>query len=337
MDNTPHRSYPVTDGSYVGVIKRTVQLLSTQLGFSAKKVGEVDIIIAELTSNLVKYASDGELLVRPIRNGTNSGLELISVDSGPGINDLARMMMDGVSTGSSLGHGLGAIKRLADLFQMYSLPGWGTVALVRVYQKPTIAPITLALADVQSVVVPKLGETACGDQVYSRLTTTALKLFLGDGLGHGEPAQSAVLQAIRVLEQQRSSNPAGWLDAVHQSAIGTRGLVGTAAIFEFENRKWKLCGVGNIKTQLSGTYQQKSFIPQNGILGYNLPRTLTEHELPYEPGQCMVMASDGIQTRWNPARYPNISRYSATVLAAAIYKEFARRTDDMSVVVARIY
>ena len=49
------------------------------------------------------------------------------------------------------------------------------------------------------------------------------------------------------------------------------------------------------------------------------------------------MASDGIQTRWNPARYPTISRCDPMVLAAAIYKEHGRRTDDMSFVVARIY
>ncbi|GAB3542583.1 ATP-binding protein [Spirosoma fluminis] len=337
MDNTPHRTYPVTDRSYLSLIKREVRALANQLQFSAKKISEVDIIIAELTSNLVKYAKEGELLVRPLHNGTNIGIELISLDKGPGMVDPSRMMLDGVSTGGSLGHGLGAIKRLADLFQLYSLPDRGTIGLVHVYQEPVKLSDKVLLADVQCVIVPKAGETACGDGAYARVTTAGLAVFLGDGLGHGDLAERAIQLALRTLGQQRNLSPAAWLTAIHRAAIGTRGLVGTGAIFELNSRKWKICGVGNIKTQLAGVNQLKNYIPQNGILGYNLPRTLLEHELPYEPGHCLVMASDGIQTRWNPARYPNISRYKPIVLAAAIYKEFARRTDDMSVVVARIY
>jgi anti-sigma regulatory factor (Ser/Thr protein kinase) len=337
MDNTPHRSYAVTDRSYIGIIKRDVRALANQLKFSARKIGEIDIIIAELTSNLVKYANEGELLIRPLKSTTNAGIELISLDSGPGMTDPLRMMIDGVSTGGSLGQGLGAIKRLADLFQLYSIPNRGTIGLVHIYQKSVDISEKAPLADVQCIVVPKSGETACGDGAYARLSTAGVVMFLGDGLGHGTSAQQAVRQAIHTLEQQRGLSPANWLTAMHRAAIGTRGLVGTCAVFEYGSRKWKLCGVGNIRTQLAGINQTKSYIPQNGILGYNLPRTLIEHELPYEPGHCLVMASDGIQTRWNPARYPNISRYNPIILAAAIYKEFARRTDDMSVVVARIY
>ncbi len=337
MDNTPHRSYPLTDRSYISIVKREVRALVTKLGFSTTKVGEVDIILAELASNLVKYAREGEILVRPMFSADNAGLELISVDSGPGMTDINRMMTDGVSTGGSLGQGLGAVKRLADLFQLYSLPTRGTVALVRVYQKSNAPVPASSLGDVQCVIVPKVGETACGDSAYAQLTPTALTLFLGDGLGHGASAQQAVRLANQTMERQRERSPALWLTAIHRAAIGTRGLVGTGAVFDFSSRKWKICGVGNIKTQLNGMLQVKNYIPQNGILGYNLPRKLTEYELPYEPGQCLVMASDGIRNRWNPNRYPNISRYSSTVMAAAIYKEFARQTDDMSVMVARIY
>ncbi|QJW91421.1 SpoIIE family protein phosphatase [Spirosoma taeanense] len=337
MINTPHRSYPVTDRSYVAILKREVRLLATELSFSAKKLGEIDIIIAELTSNLVKYAREGELLVRPITRTVNPGLEFISLDNGPGMVDTRRMMTDGVSTGGSLGQGLGAIGRLADVFQLYSLPGRGTVGLVRVFQKPVSPPIQPALADVQAVIVPRLGETACGDGIYSRLTTTALKVFLSDGLGHGLLAQKATQQALRTLESQYELNPATWLTAVHRATINSRGLAGTGAVFEFASRKWKLCGVGNIRAQINGSQKTRGYMAQNGILGYNIPRTLIEQEFSYEPGQCLIMASDGIQTRWNPARYPGAGRYDPTILAAAIYKEHARRTDDVSVLVARIY
>ena len=337
MTDPIHRSYPVADRSYVSIIKRDVRALAQTLGFAASRLGELDIIIAELTSNLVKYAQDGELLVRAIPGTIHAGIELISVDSGPGMVDSARMMMDGVSTGGSLGQGLGAVNRLADLFQLYSLPGRCTVGLVRVYVEPPKQPPKNPSATVRALLVSKADQTPCGDGFYCKLTITSLRLFLGDGLGHGLPAHQAVAAATRTMVLQRENSPAAWLTAIHRAAIGTRGLVGTAAVFDFATRKWTVCGVGNIRTQLCGGSYQKSYAAQNGIIGYNMPRMLLEQQLPYEPGQLLVMASDGIQTRWNPARYPTISRYDPMVLAAAIYKEHGRRTDDMSVVVARIH
>ncbi|GAB3642977.1 SpoIIE family protein phosphatase [Spirosoma arcticum] len=337
MANSLHRSYPVVDRSYVSIIKRDVRALAGGLGFSSARLSELDIIIAELTSNLVKYAQAGELLVRVIPNPVNAGIELISADSGPGMVDPARMMIDGMSTGGSLGQGLGAIGRLADLFQLYSLPGRGTIGLVRVFPVPPKRLLVAPAATAQALLVSKVDQMPCGDGFYCKLTTTSLRMFLGDGLGHGLPAHQAVRQAIQAMAQQRDDSPAAWLTAIHRAAIGTRGLVGTAAVFNFATRKWMLCGVGNIRTQLCGGSYIKSYAAQNGILGYNMPRVLQEHELPYEPGQCLVMASDGIQTRWNPTRYPNAGRYDPMVLAAAIYKEYGRQTDDMSVAVARIY
>lgn len=301
------------------------------------KISELDIIIAELTSNLVKYAQAGELLVRVIPGETMQGIEIISADSGPGMIDTNRMMMDGVSTGGSLGQGLGAIGRLADFFQLYSLPGRMTIGLVRMYKKVPFPALTSPLASAQALLVSKVDQTPCGDGFYCKLTTTALRMFLGDGLGHGSAAHQAVEQATRTMARQNENSPAGWLTAIHRAAVGTRGLVGTAAVFTFSSRKWTVCGIGNIRTQLYGQGYTKSYAAQNGILGYNMPRTLLEQELPYEPGQCLVMASDGIQSRWNPARYPNAVRYDPMVLATAIYKEYGRQTDDMSVAVARIY
>jgi hypothetical protein len=300
-------------------------------------MGEMDIIIAELTSNLVKYAKSGELLVRAISDATNAGIEFISADNGLGMVDTSRMMIDGVSTGGSLGQGLGAIGRLADLFQLYSLPGRVTIGLVRLWLKPPAKPLITPIAIAQALLVSKVDGTPCGDDFYCKLTTSSLRIFLGDGLGHGLPAHKAVEQATSIMAQQHDNSPAAWLNAIHRVAIGTRGLVGTAAMFSFANRKWTICGVGNIRTQLWGMSYTKSYVAQNGILGYNMPRVLQECELPYEPGQYLVMASDGILTRWNPARYPNVSRYDPMVLAAAIYKEYGRHTDDMSVAVARIH
>ncbi len=337
MDNNYHQSFVMTDRSYGAAIKREVRLLAGTLRFSDKKKGELDIIVAELLSNLVKYAREGELLVRPGNIAGTGSIELISVDSGPGMADPRQMMTDGMSTGGSLGQGLGAIQRLADEFQLYSHPGHGTVVLVRVHQKTVPAAKRSSLAEVRWIIVPKPGETVCGDACYTTLTSSSLLLFLGDGLGHGQFAHAAVEKAIQTLEQLPIDSPASLLGAVHEAITGTRGLVGTCAVFDFSTRKWSLCGVGNIVTKVSGATEVKNYMPHNGILGHSIPRKLLDADMPYARGQVVVMTSDGLQSRWNPARYPGIGSYDLSVLAAMIYKECARRTDDMSVLVSKLY
>lgn len=314
-----------------------MRLTANELGFGPKKKGELDLILAELVSNLVKYGTDGELLVRPMLDSGQVGIEIISVDSGPGMANPEYMLEDGVSMGGSLGQGLGAIRRLSDEFQLYSQPGKGTVVLVRIYQRHRKKTLLNDLADVRWISVAKPGETVCGDACYCKLTTSSLKLFLGDGLGHGALAKIAVDRALEQLKQSAENSPAKLLTAVHQGATGTRGLVGTCAIFDFVSRKWTLCGVGNITTRLSGSMGVKGYIAHNGILGYILPQLLQDQEMPYERGQWLIMASDGLHSRWNPARYPGIGTYDPSVLAAVIYKEYAHRTDDMSILVSKLY
>ena len=80
----------------------------------------------------------------------------------------------------------------------------------------------------------------------------------------------------------------------------------------------------------------KNFLSYNGIIGMNLPSVLNDHFLPVEQGQLLIMVSDGLQSRWDTTKYPFIHRYDLTVLAAAIYKDYARQTDDASVFIGRM-
>lgn len=337
MNKTCHRSFAVTDRSHGAVISQHVSKLSDELAFAPKKRGELAITVAELVSNLVKYGTDGELLIRPIQDNHQTGIELISVDSGPGMADPTHMLKDGVSTGGSLGMGLGAVQRLSDEFQLYSQPGQGTVVLARLYQRSSPLPLTSPLADVRWICVPKAGESICGDGCYYQLTASSLTLFLGDGLGHGIAAEIAVSQAINQLRQSQETNPETLLALIHGGTTGTRGLVGTCAVFDFATRKWMLCGVGNITTKLSTSRGIKGYTAQNGTLGYVMPPALRSFEMSYERGQWLIMTSDGLRPRWNPARYPGINQYDASVLAAVIYKECARHTDDMSILVGKLH
>ena len=72
--------------------------MATGAGFNENKVGEIDIIVAEIVSNLVKHGGGGKLLVKLVCQDNIEGIELISIDDGEGMADITKMLADGMST-----------------------------------------------------------------------------------------------------------------------------------------------------------------------------------------------------------------------------------------------
>lgn len=99
---------------------------------------------------------------------------------------------------------------------------------------------------------------------------------------------------------------------------------------------WTSVGVGNIAARLYGPVQFKNHMSYNGIVGHNIPNTLSEQCYPADEFNQIMLCSDGIKTRIELSKYPMMYRYDLTILAAAIYKDHARRNDDMSVVIAKL-
>ena len=311
--------------------------MAVEAGFSEKRLAEIDIIVAEIVSNLAKHASSGEVFVKLIEVKKMQGLEIIAIDNGPGIHDLKTMLQDGVSTKNTLGQGLGAIKRLSDEFQIYSQKGWGTLLLTRIYNEEVPYIKKKNPVDVRSFLIPKPGETECGDGFFCKQTKHYIKLFLGDGLGHGKEAAFAVKKAIEACKLCYEESPVENLRFINHAVKKTRGLVATIAIFHIKECKWSICGVGNISTRILGGNLSKNHSPYNGIVGLNMPRTMSDQQLDYEQGQMLIMCSDGIKSKWDLMRFPGILRHDLSLLNAALFKDFARNTDDVSIASCKIF
>lgn len=324
-----HICFTVADRSYFSLLKKEIHNIVTKAGFNEHKAGQVDIVVAEIVTNLVKHAGGGKLLVKMVQEDEIHGVELISIDNGIGIGDLNRMMVDGVSTKNSLGQGLGAMQRISDLFQIYSQKGWGTVLLARIFTDPL--PYKKKRNEIRSLVLPITGEEKSGDGFYCEVTPDHVRIFSGDGLGHGEAASVAVNEAINAFKVCREESAAAIINYIHQSVRKTRGLVGMAAVFSFKEKIWRLCGVGNIASRVINGIDTKNHLSYNGIIGHNIPTRLNDTEIPFQVGQTMIMCSDGIKTRWDHTKYPTILKYDLSILAAVIFKDFGRFTDDMSV------
>jgi len=336
MVNRTHAAFKANDRSYFAILKKEIHAIAISAKFSDRKVGEIDIVVAEMVSNLVKHAGGGQVLAKAVEEAGRQGIELISIDNGPGMTDVSRMMADGVSTKNTLGQGLGAMKRLSDLFQVYSLKDWGTVILIRIYNEAFPLFNKTPRQEIKSVILPKPGEAECGDGFYSKTTNTHIKLFLGDGLGHGPEAARAVITAGEAFMTCLETEPVEIIRFINTAVKKTRGLVGTVAIFDFGERKWKICGVGNIATKINGPSASKNYLSYNGIIGLNVPNTLNAQEVEYENNQHLFMCSDGLKSRWDVVKYPTALRYDLSIVTAALLKDFARNTDDMSAVACKI-
>jgi anti-sigma regulatory factor (Ser/Thr protein kinase) len=336
MVNTIHTAYKAEDRSYFSILKKEIHAKATGAGFSERKVGEIDIIVAELVSNLVRHGGGGQLFVKLIEEAEIQGIEIISVDSGAGIADVNRVMEDGVSTKGSLGQGLGAIRRLSQVFQVYSQRNWGTIILVRVFNEELPGFRRPPKADIRYLALPKPGEEYCGDGFASVTTPQYIKLFFGDGLGHGPEAEKAVTMACDAFRKFTDPDPVEIIRYLNSEVKKSRGLVGTAAVFDVRGGSWRICGVGNISTRMYNGAIPKNYMSYNGIIGLNVPNTLNAQVAAYEKGQVLVMCSDGLKSRWDLLKFPSIFRHDPSILLAALIKDFARYTDDMSAMACNI-
>ncbi|NCD72532.1 ATP-binding protein [Mucilaginibacter agri] len=334
MVDATHISFIADDRSYFSLIKKEIHRMAADGGIAAARIHELDLIVAEMTSNLFKYSDDGELLIGVFANGGNPYVELISIDNGPGMINPARMMQDGVSTSNTLGHGLGSMRRLSDTFELYSQIGWGTIVLSRVYsdaQKKMKKDLVF-----RPIVVSKPGEKTSGDGFVYKKTDKYLKIMLADGLGHGPEANFAVNEAAKAFKVFPDYSPIDTIRFIHNSIKKTRGAVVNITAYDLQRKLWTSAGVGNIAARFYGPVNLKNHMSYNGIVGHNIPNTMNDQEYRTEDYNHVMLCSDGIKTRIDMARYPMMYRYDLTILAAAIYKDHARRNDDMSVLIAKV-
>src|SRR5262249_33047339 len=146
-------SIRISDPTGIGEARRAASAQAAHLGFGATERENVAIVATESASNIVKHAGDGEIIVRPLTRRGATGIELLALDKGPGMADVARCMADGFSTGGSPGTGLGAISRLATTLEIHSVPDAGTGLLAQLWSSRSAGPETGIVAG--AVCLPK--------------------------------------------------------------------------------------------------------------------------------------------------------------------------------------
>ncbi len=105
-------------------------------GFSQVNAELIATAVSELVTNILRYAGSGEIQIISINDGLYSGIEIISKDKGPGIDDIEKHMEEGfTTTENSAGLGLPSVRRIMDEFEITSRKGEGVTVLVRKWVK----------------------------------------------------------------------------------------------------------------------------------------------------------------------------------------------------------
>jgi serine/threonine-protein kinase RsbT len=106
----------------------TARCLAVEAGFDETNQVLIATAASELATNIVKYAKEGEVILKIIQRDRQLGIEIIARDDGPGIRDIEQVMQDNFSTSKgSLGLGLPSVQRIMDEFKIESQPGQGTI------------------------------------------------------------------------------------------------------------------------------------------------------------------------------------------------------------------
>jgi len=97
-----------------------------EIGFGTVDQARLATAISELARNIYLYADRGKICFEITDEMDRKGLCVFSLDTGPGIQNISRVMEDGYSTSGGLGAGLPGVKRLVDQFDIQSEEGEGT-------------------------------------------------------------------------------------------------------------------------------------------------------------------------------------------------------------------
>jgi len=323
----------VKEASDVAEARRAATTEAQHQGFGENDVGRVALVATELATNLIKHGGGGELLVGSYEEGGTTGVEILALDKGRGMSNVEDCLRDGYSSAGTQGHGLGSVIRQSHFVDIASWPGVGTAVLAQVTSGKASPQRVPSHTGWGAVSVAKAEEEVCGDSWSVSRNGDVVTLFVADGLGHGQEAADASVEAVRVFQRFQGHQIPTLLDYVHGGLRSTRGAAVSLARFDPAAKKIVFAGVGNVAGVLSSNGTLRRMVSMPGTAGYNA-RKIQSFEYPFERG-LVILHSDGLSSSWSLGQYTNLDVAHPTLIAGVLYRDFGRRRDDATVLVGK--
>ncbi|WP_030190598.1 ATP-binding SpoIIE family protein phosphatase [Streptomyces violaceorubidus] len=301
---------PVHDSTRVRDARVAAEHAAALAGLDEQRTSTAALVATELATNLLKHAGGGRVVVDVVAPpflaaGAQDAprVQVVTVDHGPGIADVSAALRDGFTTTSSLGAGLGTCARLADDFDLHSVPGRGTVVVARigpVRGARAADPSAAGRLRAGAVNVPFGGAEYSGDAWAWVRDGDLVTLMLADGLGHGPEAARASTAAVEALRTAAHLPPAEAVRRLDRALSGTRGAAVAVAQVDTRAAVLRFTGVGNIGARLCEGGTWRHLVSRPGIVGAHRPTTLREEQAPWADDRVLVLHSDGLPSRWSP-------------------------------------
>lgn len=321
----------------IAVAGQTARMTALAAGFDETEIEEIKLAVTELSSNLVKHTSGGLLTLTVITEGERTGIQVESLDNGPGMINIERAMTDGFSTAGGSGTGLGTVNRLMDEFHItspYTKKG-GAHILCKRWHRPSGMPPVECPLDIGAATRPHPGMGDNGDAFIIKKWDKSVLVAVIDGLGHGQFAFRAAQKAKQYIEAHFDQPFIEMFRGVALNCTATRGVVMAVARFDWEDRKMTFASIGDIEVRVIGGPEPMTFVARRGIVGVNAPNpVVTEH--PWEIRRnILILHSDGLPTHWQWEEFPHLFNKTAEEISWGLLNSLAKDSDDATVVVVR--
>jgi len=216
----------------------------------------------------------------------------------------------------------------------------GTALLARLGAKREPAEPRARALETGVVCLPSAGEEICGDAWVMDQRAGGAVVLVADGLGHGQPAAEAALEAVRVYQENPGLGPAEIMEAAHAALRHTRGAAVAVAELDTPRQLVRFAGVGNISGAILFSGGSRHMVSHNGTVGHEVHK-IQQFTYPLSPeadgcAPLLVMHSDGLATRWSLDRYPGLAARHPGLIAGVLYRDYARGRDDLTVVAMRL-
>ncbi|MGW3096754.1 SpoIIE family protein phosphatase [Streptomyces sp. NPDC001102] len=323
---------PVEDSTRIRDVRVAAEAACAHAGLDPHATAVTALVATELASNLVKHAAGGRIVVNLTDPSDTlapdgTGVQITSLDHGPGIENVEAALRDGHTTTSSLGAGLGTCLRIAHAFDLHSRPGQGTVAVARIGRAPAsrsahAEPLPPRTGVRAGGITTALAHAEHSGDAFSRVRSgPRVTLLLCDGLGHGPKAAEASTAAVEALRRSADRPPAEILRHLHTALRATRGAAVGVAQLDEETCRLSFAGVGNIGARLRSEDTWQSLLSHPGIVGAHFPATVPVHESDWRPDSLLVLHSDGLPSRWVPPADPRLGDHDPAVVAAVVLRD----------------
>lgn len=178
---------------------------------------------------------------------------------------------------------------------------------------------------------PIPGEAESGDVHLVVPLADGVLLAAIDGLGHGREAAAAARLAADTLRARPALAPAEQIARCHAALKGTRGAAMLVVAVSVSAAIVRWAGVGNVEAWCIGPDKREAMISRAGVVGYQIA-TPVERSCALAPGDLLVLASDGISSRFLDAISADgdVDQMASDVLSA-----HARPSDDALILIAR--